>query len=147
MYAVNKKKFPLALLLALLLQLDSLAQKELTSDGLFLQARSAAFEKDDYLKARALCKEALVKIPNYTDIEVFLGRLHPWDKLRDSARIVLTNALAKNSTSLDAHNALIDLEYWSDDSPSLRQFSAMLKSQIGRITFKEIKNTYRSKKL
>ena len=112
-----KKHFPLALLFALLLQFDSPAQKELTSDDLFLQARTAAFDQKNYHKARALCKEALAKSPNYTDIEVFLGRLYSWDKLRDSARIVLTNALAKNPTSLDAHNALIDLEYWSGDSP------------------------------
>ena len=37
--------------------------------------------------------------------------------MRDSARFVLTNALAKNPSSLEAHNALIDLEYWSGDSP------------------------------
>ncbi|MFA6596678.1 MAG: YaiO family outer membrane beta-barrel protein [Ignavibacteriaceae bacterium] len=112
-----KNHFPLALLFALLLQVDAPAQKELTSDDLFLQARTAAFDQKDYNKARALCKEALAKSPNYTDVEVFLGRLYSWDKLRDSARIVLTNALAKNPTSLDAHNALIDLEYWSGDSP------------------------------
>ncbi|MCK9210817.1 MAG: YaiO family outer membrane beta-barrel protein [Ignavibacteriaceae bacterium] len=109
--------FQIPLLLLFLFQFDSLAQKEPTSDELFLQARTAAFDKKDYIKARALCKEALSKSPNYTDIEIFLGRLYTWDQLRDSARIVLTNALAKNPTSVDAHNALIDLEYWSGDSP------------------------------
>lgn len=113
----TKKYFQISFFLLFLFQFDSLAQKEPTSDDLFLQARTAAFDENDYNKARALCKEALSKSPNYTDIEVFLGRLYTWDKLRDSARIVLTNALAKNPGSLDTHNALIDLEYWSGDSP------------------------------
>jgi len=113
----TKKYFQISLLLLFLFQFDSLAQKEPTSDDLFIQARTAAFDEKDYSKARALCKEALSKSPNYTDIEIFLGRLYTWDQLRDSARIVLTNALEKNPESLDAHKALIDLEYWSGDSP------------------------------
>lgn len=111
-----KKLFHLFIFSFLLLNLTVLAQKEPTSEDLFLQARTSAFDKKDYANARALCKEALKKSPNYTDIEVFLGRLYTWDQMRDSARLVLTNALAKNPTNLEAHNALIDLEYWSGDS-------------------------------
>jgi len=94
----------------------SFSQKEPTSDDLFLQARSAAFDHKDYATARALCKEALIKSPNYTDIEVFLGRLYTWDQLRDSARSVLLDAVSKNPNSVDALNALSDLEYWAGDA-------------------------------
>ncbi len=110
-----KKTFHLFIFSFLLMNFIVLAQKEPTSEELFLQARTYAFDKKDYVKARALCREALAKSPNYTDIEVFLGRLYTWDQMRDSARLVLTNALAKNPTNLEAHNALIDLEYWSGD--------------------------------
>ena len=114
---VVKKTFHLFIFSFLLLNINVFAQKEPTSEDLFLQARTSAFDKKDYVKARELCREALAKSPNYTDIEVFLGRLYTWDQMRDSARFVLTNALAKNPTNLEAHNALIDLEYWSGDSP------------------------------
>ncbi len=113
---VIKKSFHLFILSFLLLNFTLLAQKEATSEDLFLQARTVAFDKKDYVNARELCREALKKSPNYTDIEVFLGRLFTWDQMRDSARLVLTYALAKNPASLEAHNALIDLEYWSGES-------------------------------
>jgi len=111
-----KNYFQIFTLLIFFFQFYAFAQKDLTSDELFVKARSAAFDEKNYDKARALCREALDKSPNYTDIEVFFGRLYTWDQMRDSARLVLTNALAKNPTNLEAHNALIDLEYWSGDS-------------------------------
>jgi len=107
----------LSLLLLFFLPYNTLAQKEPTSDELFSKARTAAFDDKDYNKAKALCKEALIKSPNYADIEIFLGRLYLWNQQRDTARIVLSNALIKNPTSVDAHNALLDLEYWSGDLP------------------------------
>ena len=112
-----KKSFHLFIVAFLLLCVHVQAQKEPTSEDLFLQARTTAFDKKDYAKARELCREALSKSPNYTDIEVFLGRLYTWDQMRDSARLVLLSALSKNPSSFDAHNALVDLEYWSGDSP------------------------------
>jgi YaiO family outer membrane protein len=90
--------------------------KAQTSDELFAQARKAAFDESNYPKAIALTKTALQQSPNYTDIEVFLGRLYTWSKKPDSARIVLNQAISKQPKSEDAHLALGYLEFWNDNS-------------------------------
>jgi YaiO family outer membrane protein len=86
-----------------------------SSDELFQKAREYAFKKDDHVSARELCKEALVKSPNYSDISIFLGRLYTWDKMYDSARAVLYGVIKRDTLNYDAYNATIDLEYWSDN--------------------------------
>ncbi|MBT8295867.1 MAG: hypothetical protein KJO51_05580, partial [Gramella sp.] len=43
----------------------TVAQEELTSDELFIKARTAAFDEDDYPKAIELTQLALQKSPSY----------------------------------------------------------------------------------
>lgn len=85
-----------------------------TSDELFQIARELAFKKNDYVSAREVCKQALEKSPNYSDIAIFLGRLYTWDKMYDNARTVLYGVIKRDSINYDAYNAAIDMEYWSD---------------------------------
>lgn len=95
---------------------------QLSSDELFVKARDAAFNQKNRKLARELCKQILVKSPNYSDVSVFLGRLYTWDDMYDSARTVLTNVLKRDSTNEDALNAAIDLEYWSGNSPKALEY-------------------------
>ena len=92
----------------------SLAQSEASSDELFQQARSLAFDQKDYVKAIALSKAALTKSPDYADIRIFLGRLYTWSDKPDSARMELKAVLAANPGHEDATLALGSLEYWED---------------------------------
>lgn len=98
----------------LLLFSSSLLAQELSSDSLFTLARQKAFKEDNYPAAKELCKKALAKSPDYTDIRVFLGRLYIYTDQNDSARTTLEEALKRNPKSLDALGSLYDLYYWND---------------------------------
>lgn len=106
----------LACLCCLLLPLASRAQRNLSSDELFQQARRSAFHDHDYPRAILLCKTALEKSPDYADIRNFLGRIYTWEHQLDSAREALLYVLDKHPDNEDAAGALADLEYWNDHS-------------------------------
>lgn len=99
-----------------LLPLSTFAQQEVSSDGLFTQARTTAFENKDYPKAIALAEQALEKSPDYTDIAVFLGRLYTWNDNPADARKVFTDLDKKQVTDADFYLAYASLEYWNDDN-------------------------------
>lgn len=104
------------------------AQESLSSDQLFQQARTAAFKHKNYPLSIALCKEALTKSPDYSDIRVFLGRLYTWSHYPDSAREQFNNVLKHHPDNLDAASAFTDLEYWNDnDTTALRVCNAGLR--------------------
>lgn len=90
------------------------AQSVYSSDELFQQARSAAFDKKDYPKAIELATVALGKSPDYTDIRIFLGRLYTWTGKYDLAKSAFLFALEQNPENEDALLALLDLEYWTE---------------------------------
>lgn len=99
----------------------ALAQEAPGADELFQSARTAAFDKKDYPLAIALCKEALLKSPDYSDIRIFLGRLYTWSHFSDSARAQFSDVLERHPDNEDAAGAFTDLEYWHDnDSGALR---------------------------
>ena len=93
--------------------LNLLAQ-DLDSDQLFELARKTAFDQKDYPKAVQLSKEALARSPEYTDIQVFLGRLYTWMDKVDSARLVFQQLEQKQVQDADFHLAYASLEYWED---------------------------------
>lgn len=92
------------------------AQEELTTDELFVKARTAAFEEDDYPKAIELTKKALEKSPDYADVRIFLGRLYTWSNKNSEARIAFERVLEENPGHEDASLAYASLEYWNDNS-------------------------------
>ncbi len=89
-------------------------QDSLSADGLLLLARKAAFEEDNYTLAKYRLYKALHISPDYTDVRIFLGRIHTWTKQYDSARYYFNGVLQKNPGHEDASLALADLEYWND---------------------------------
>jgi YaiO family outer membrane protein len=91
------------------------AQDDISSDELFAQARTAAFDKKDYQLAIELSRKALVKSPDYSDIRIFLGRVYTWSDKKDSARIEFERVLSRDKENEDASIAYTDLEYWNDD--------------------------------
>jgi YaiO family outer membrane protein len=101
------------LFIALLFSQYLFAQNQFSSDELFQQARSAAFDKKDYTLAAELSKRALMISPEYADIRIFLGRVYTWwDKL-DSAQNCFSEVLSKHPDNEDAAAAYADLEYWN----------------------------------
>ena len=92
------------------------SQETLTSDELFINARKAAFDDDDYPKAIAITKQALELSPDYADIRIFLGRLYTWTDEVESARKEFERVLEKNPGYEDAVFAYGSLEYWNDNS-------------------------------
>jgi len=87
-----------------------------SSDDLFKEARSAAFDKKDYPLASQLSKEALDKSPDYSDIQIFLGRVYTWWGKTDSAKICFEKVLNLHPENEDATAAYTDLEYWNNYS-------------------------------
>src|SRR5215468_5441894 len=90
---------------------DATAQDTLTADGLFQMARKAAFEENDYEKAKIYCNKVLETSPGYTDVTVFMGRIYSWNKQYDSARIYFQKALSEKADYADASVAYADMEY------------------------------------
>lgn len=78
-----------------------LAQDNLSSDELFLKARSVAFEQKDYNQAITIAQKALEQSPDYTDISVFLGRLYTWNNETEKARAVFQKMDDKNVQDQD----------------------------------------------
>lgn len=102
----------------LLLSTPVLVQAQLTdtvsSDGLLQAARKAAFDQKNYTLAKHYLYKALGQSPDYTDIKIFLGRIHTWTDNADSARFYFSSALRSNPGYADAAVAYGDLEYWND---------------------------------
>ena len=92
------------------------AQDSLSSDGLFQIARKAAFEENNYTKAKEYCNRVLEISPDYTDVTVFLGRIYSWNKQYDSARINFQKVLDQKADYEDASVAYADMEYWADNN-------------------------------
>ena len=95
----------------------------LSSDGLFLAARRAAFDSSDYPRAKSYLFKALQLSPNYADLRVFLGRIYTWTKKYDSARINFKQVLAKRPDYEDAIVAYTDLEYFSENYAAALELS------------------------
>jgi len=93
-----------------------IAQDTLSADRLFQMARKAAFEENNYTKAKEYCNKALEVSPGYTDVTIFLGRLYSWNKQYDSARINFQKALDQKADYTDASVAYADMEYWADNN-------------------------------
>lgn len=91
------------------------AQDTLTSDGLFLSARKAAFDDKNYEQAKKYLHKGLAISPAYSDLRIFLGRIHAWEKNYDSARYHFDIVIAKDPSNTDALLAYIDAEYWADN--------------------------------
>jgi YaiO family outer membrane protein len=101
------------LLVILIMPLLASAQ---SADDIYKEARSAAFENKDYVKAISLSQQALAKNPGYSEIRVFLGRLYTWSDKPDSARTVFKAVIAETPNFVDAYFALGNLEYWNDNN-------------------------------
>lgn len=102
----------LALLPALIAVASALHAQE-NSDELFLRARKLSSERHRD-EARALCRQALQRSPDYHDIRIFMARTFAWDGRYDEARTELRYVLEREPKNLEAREALLDVESWSD---------------------------------
>ncbi len=91
------------------------AQDTSSADGLMAEARKAAFDRNDYPRAKALLYKAARISPDYADVKIFLGRIYTWTKNYDSARICFQTVLKTKPEYEDASIAYCDLEYFADN--------------------------------
>ena len=139
------------LFFSIVFSLATQAQEKLSSDQLFKNARTAAFDEDDYPKAIKITQEALELSPDYADIRIFLGRLYTWTDKKDLARQEFERVIEKNPGYADAHLAYGYLEYWEDnpekaliviepgieknpDSEGLLMLKAKIYNNLGKFT-------------
>ncbi len=87
----------------------------ISSDGLLIAAKNAAFDKNDYTLAKNYLYQALLISPDYADIKNFLGRIHTWTKNYDSARFYFSAVLKAKPDYEDASQGFIDMEYRNDN--------------------------------
>ncbi len=87
----------------------------ISSDSLLKMARVAAFNENDYSKARYILHQLLAQSPAYTDASIFLARIYAWDKNYDSSRLLLAKVLEKQPSYIDASLALADVEFWTEN--------------------------------
>jgi YaiO family outer membrane protein len=111
----KKQLFSIFFLLTLINCNSLFAQQQLSSDELFQQARTAAFDKKNYPLATELSKKALIISPDYSDIRIFLGRVYTWWNKTDSGRECFKEVLDLEPGNEDAASAYADLEYWNDN--------------------------------
>ncbi len=104
---------PSAILMPLFLLPGLAAQAPEGVDEMYFRARRLASEGKRE-EARALCREALKRSPEYSDIRILLGRLFAWDDRYDEGRLEFQAVLRQKPDHLDAREALADLELWSD---------------------------------
>jgi len=113
---LKKRRHIFLTFFSLLVTILSYSQDTTSSDGLLIEARKAAFDNNDYTKAKAYLHKALKLSPDYADVKIFLGRIHTWTKNYDSGRYYFSSVLTVNPKYEDASVALADLEYWNDDN-------------------------------
>ena len=89
---------------------------DLSADELFVRARDAAFTLKNYDQAITLSKQALVKAPEYVEIQIFLGRLYTWSDKIDSAKVIFNDLHVKGITEEDFYLAYGSLLYWNNDN-------------------------------
>ena len=88
---------------------------DLTVDRQYELARQAAFEEDNYDKARKLAYAALEKSPDYHGIRIFIARLYAWEGNYEKARKELHYVLERNTENRDALTVLVDVESWAEE--------------------------------
>ncbi len=93
----------------------------LVLNGLFLNVSAQSYEEarnlafnGDRAKARQLCRAILANGFD-SDVALLLGRTYAWDGKYDSTRIVLNEVLSRNPNNMDALDAFVDVEYWSEN--------------------------------
>ncbi|NGP75592.1 YaiO family outer membrane beta-barrel protein [Balneolaceae bacterium YR4-1] len=89
--------------------------EELTVDRQFELARQAAFEEENYDKARKYAYAALEISPDYHGIRVFVARLYAWEGNYRKAREELHYVLDKDPDNHEALSARLDVASWSEN--------------------------------
>jgi YaiO family outer membrane protein len=108
--------FTATLYCAVLCGVASMASAQTESAGeLFQKARQLAFN-GQRKEAIEICNTLLERNPDDFDTRVLLGRLHAWNGDYESARKELQIVVVKRPAYMDARDALIDVELWSDNS-------------------------------
>ncbi|MDX1585837.1 MAG: YaiO family outer membrane beta-barrel protein [Balneolaceae bacterium] len=117
MFSISYRKIRYHLLAILLFTVGTHAafaqQDDLTVERQFELARQAAFEEEDYEKARAYAYAALEKSPDYHGIRIFIARLYAWEENYDKAREELHYVLDRDPNNHEALSARLDVASWS----------------------------------
>ena len=103
-------------------------------DYMFKKAQNLAFN-GKRVEARKICRQILVKHPDYSDVRVLLGRTYEWDSKPDSARIELKKVIKKGYYE-DAVSAIADVEIWENRPDSaLYYLNELLKHNPNNVDY------------
>ena len=89
------------------------AQENLTAEELFAKARHTAFNDKNFAEAISLTNKALIKSPDDTDLQIFLGRLYSWDNQAENSRNVFEKIIKEHPENDEVYLAYGNLEYWN----------------------------------
>ena len=100
------------------------AQRKPDADGLFLQAREAAFAQQ-WAEARKICRQLLSVYPDYFDAPILIGRTYAWELKTDSARMVIVPLLDIEPDNTEVLALLADNEMWGGQYDKALEFIDM----------------------
>jgi len=121
------RSLPVCILLLSALTVDSqtFEPRDTTSvEAMFAKAREFAYNNRK-AESREICRQILLHDRNYHDASVLIGRTYAWDNKYDSARFVLSKIIETKIGYYDAVDALIDVEFWSDNYPAAIKYADM----------------------
>src|SRR5271165_2824280 len=107
------QKFIIFLLITLLSEVFVRAQQTTSNpDLIFKKAKHLAFN-NQWKEARETARVILRLDDHYQDARILIGRTYAWEHQFDSARFVIMQVLAADSSYRDAIDALTDIEFWA----------------------------------
>lgn len=137
----NYKGFLATLLCILLLCLDVAAQKtKVSSDDLLKRAIRETNVNKNYKEAIRLAKQGLAISPNYTDIQLLLGRLYLMEGQVQEGTVLLEKVLQKDPKNKDAYNYLINGYATQKDYAQASDYAAQYLEQYPEDEEMQLKN-------
>ncbi len=101
---------------------DKKNKPAVSSDDLLKAALIEIRDHKNYTKAIELSKQALISTPDYTDLQVTLGRAYLLNGNTDSAKFYLNKAVAANSNNGDAFAYLFNISMQEKDTAAALQY-------------------------
>jgi YaiO family outer membrane protein len=88
----------------------------------FSAMRTAA-NAGEYANAKQIGLLLLAENPEYSDVSIYLARVYGWEKLYDSAYVLIEEVIAENPELPDAYIAYVDICYWENNWEKLKSVS------------------------
>lgn len=94
---------------------------EPSAEDLYEKARGAAFQENNFPRARRYAREALEQNPGYHEIRLFIARIHGWEGNYTEARSEIDYILEREPGYREAWLTLAQIETWSGSATAALQ--------------------------